>query len=212
MRKYIAMCLAVTAPALAFGLSLSVADDKDPPKEKPAKVAMPECPVMGEPVNFLVHTDTDSGPVYFCCGMCIAKLKKDPEKYAKAVAAQHEAVAKLPKVQVVCAVCDAPPAKDVTADYKGEKVHFCCKDCAAKFTKDSAKYAKNLAACYTYQTTCPVGDEKIDPKSSITLKDGGKIYFCCDKCKPAFEKDLAKYSPKLEAQGYYVKEKDLKKS
>lgn len=211
MRKNLAICL-VTALALGYGLSLTLADDKPKADDKSAKVAIPDCPVMGEPVNFLVHTDTAEGPVYFCCGMCIGKYKKDTAKYAKAVTEQRAALAKLPKVQVTCPMCDKAPAKDVTADHKGEKVHFCCKDCLATYNKEPAKYADKLAGCYTYQTRCPVGGEKIDPNSSITLAKGGKIYFCCDKCIGAFEKDVAKYAPKLEEQGYIVKERDLKKS
>jgi len=211
MRKNLTICLSVAALALAFGLSLSVADDK-PKDAKTPKVVMPECPIMGEPVNFLVHTDTADGPVYFCCGMCIGKYKKDSEKYAKSVIAQRAAVAKLPKVQVSCPISGHAVDKAVSVDYKGEKVHFCCKECPAKFQKEPAKYATKLAASYTHQTKCPVGDEAIDPASSVTLKNGDKIYFCCDKCIKSFEKDVAKYAPKLEAQGYSVKAADLKKS
>lgn len=211
MRKNLAISLVVAALALGYGLSLTVADDK-PKADDAKKPYFPECPVSDKEINFRVHIDTDAGRVYFCCNGCIDKYKQRAARFASSVKVQQKVIGRMPKVQVVCAACDAPPAKDVTADYKGEKLGFCCKDCSAKFTKEPDKYAKKLPDCYTYQTTCPVGNEKIDPSSSITLKDGSKIYFCCGMCIGKFQKNVAKYAPKLEEQGYPVKEEDLKKS
>ena len=43
------------------------------------------------------------------------------------------------------------------------------------------------------QTQCPVmTTRKIIPVSSIVYR-GKKVYFCCDECKPAFEKNPQKY-------------------
>lgn len=210
MRTKLILCSSVAALSLAIGLSISFADDKAKPTDK--KPYFPECPISDKEINFRVHTDTDSGRVYFCCGMCIDKYKKSASRYTASVKVQQKVVGRMAKVQVVCPTCDAPPAKDVTADYDGKKLGFCCKECAAKFSMEPEKYAKKIPDCYTYQTTCPVGGEKIDPGSSITLKDGGKIYFCCKKCIGKFEKDVEKYAPKLAEQGYPVKAEDLKRS
>lgn len=46
------------------------------------------CPVSGDKVGTSKLTETYQGKVYhFCCDDCPAKFKEDPEKYAKAVAA-----------------------------------------------------------------------------------------------------------------------------
>ena len=233
MRKILAICLALAV--LGFGLSKVVAgdppkdgaktdakneekkdakaEDKDEDCKKNPKAGLPVCIIMNdEAANLFVHTDTKDGPVYFCCAHCIDKYKKDPAKYAKEVEAQRAVLAKMKKVQVCCPFSHKEIDPKATVDYKGEKVAFCCNDCADKFKKDPEKYADKLAGAYTYQTVCPVGGEKIDPKVSLELKHGGKVYFCCEKCVKTFEKDPAKYAEKLEAQGYHVRAADVKKS
>jgi YHS domain-containing protein len=42
------------------------------------------CPVMGEDVDASVETvDYNGKTIGFCCKKCVAKFKKDPEKYMK---------------------------------------------------------------------------------------------------------------------------------
>lgn len=40
------------------------------------------CPVMGGEIDFSVSTDTEQGPVFFCCRGGIGKLNADPGKFA----------------------------------------------------------------------------------------------------------------------------------
>lgn len=41
------------------------------------------CPVMGNPIDKNIFIDYKGQRVYFCCTMCPAKFKQDPEKYLK---------------------------------------------------------------------------------------------------------------------------------
>ena len=42
------------------------------------------CPVMtGQPIDKSFYADYKGKRIYVCCGDCLAKLKKNPEKYLK---------------------------------------------------------------------------------------------------------------------------------
>jgi len=189
----IALGLIATSAAI-----LNAAGDEASPASKVL------CPVTGEPANFLVHTDLPDGRVYTCCKGCIRKLEADPAKYATQIAAQRAALAKLPKVQVTCPVSGEPVDPDVTVDYKGEKVAFCCGGCVKKFKADPDAYKAKLTASYTYQTKCPVMGKDINPKAFTTLKSGEKIYYCCPGCDSKLRGNPEKYTEALEAQGIFV--------
>jgi YHS domain-containing protein len=45
-----------------------------------------KCPVMGGEINKNLFVEHDGMKIYVCCPGCIAKIKADPEKYAKKVA------------------------------------------------------------------------------------------------------------------------------
>lgn len=179
------------------------------PKDMKKAVELPNCPVMDEPVDFSVKTMTPEGPMYFCCKSCIKKFEADPAKYAKQTAEQRKILAKLPKTQVACPVSGKPVDEKSFVETDGKKTFFCCKGCVAKYQKEPGRYAARLADCYSYQTKCPVMNEEIDPQSSITLKTGQTIYFCCDGCDKKFLKDPAKYVSKLEAQGTHIDPKNV---
>ncbi len=197
--------------ALSVGASTAhAAGCFGPDDKKGEKPSPPKCPVMGESIDFSVKTDTKDGPVYFCCKDCIKKFKANPEKYAKKVAEQRKAVAAMPKAQVTCPVTGKPIDKKVFIEHNGEKVYFCCPDCAPKFKKDPKKYAAKLADSYTYQTKCPVMGGDIDPTTFTTLPDGRKVFYCCAGCDKPFLKDPAKYAAKLEAQGMKIDPEKIK--
>lgn len=196
--KKMQMMLGMSAVVALVGLiGVAVADDAETPK-------LPLCPVMGEAVDFNVSTTTPDGPVYFCCAGCIKKLAKDPDKYAEKTAEQRKALANLTKVQVSCPISGKPIDAKTAIDHKGGKVSFCCERCPSTFQADPEKFAEKLAASYTYQTTCPVSGEPIDPASFKDLGAGKHIYFCSGDCESKFMNDVKKFAPKLEAQGYPV--------
>ncbi len=168
---------------------------------KAQHAALPRCPVVDEPVNLAVSMATDDGPVFFCCKGCIKKYKASPDKYAKIVTAQRMALASREKIQVTCPVSGNPVNQDTFVESNGEKVYFCCKDCAGEYKNNPSKYASALANSYTHQTTCPVMDEEINPQVFTKTASGNKIYFCCKGCDKKFAKNPKKYIPKLVAQG-----------
>jgi len=177
--------------------------------KKGSSPSFPSCPVTGEPINFATSVATDGGPVFFCCKRCVAKYQANPLKYVAEVAAQRNALANRPKVQVICPVTKESVDQDVFVESNGEKIYFCCKDCVKKYQKTPAQYASALANSYTYQTKCPVMGEEIDPTAFTTTANGMNIYFCCNGCDKKFLKDPQKYTPNLVAQGFTVDPKEL---
>lgn len=169
-----------------------------------AETALPKCPVTGEPVNFAISTATDDGPVYFCCKGCVKKFEADRGKYAASLAEQRKALASRPKVQVRCPVTDKPANLNIFITQNSEKIYFCSQECSSKFQKEPGKYKAALANSYTYQTTCPVMGEPINPQEFTTLATGETIYFCCPECEKKLLKEPTKYAPKLEAQGIKI--------
>jgi len=178
--------------------------------------ALPNCPVMGDPVVFSISTQTEDGPVYFCCKSCVKKFKADPVKYAEKVAAQRKALAKRPRVQVSCPMTGKPVRLDTVVEHGGKKYYFCCKKCQGRFRSDPAKFLGDrafkarLAASYTYQTRCPVMGGEVDPEVSTELAGSQRVYFCCKSCVKKFKANPAKYAPKLSAQGIELDPQALK--
>jgi len=68
---------------------------------------------------------------------------------------------------------------------------------AADEKKDKKADAKAGKVIPYPLTTCLVQDEKLDDKPFVFVYQGHEIKFCCDSCKPDFEKDPAKYMKKL---------------
>ena len=88
---------------------------------------------------------------------------------------------------VNCPVSGKPASADVTADYKGGKVSFCCGGCCAKFTKDSSKFATKanhqlVATKQAVQCGCPISGGKLNPDTALKVC-GVDITFCCNGCK-----------------------------
>lgn len=198
LRSFLGLA-AVMACAVIPGVLAS-----DPAPEGAITAAQVMCPVMDEPVNFLVSSDTAEGPVYFCCAECVERYTADPAKYSGKVAAQRAALAKLPKVQVKCPLTGEPVNPQASAEQDGAKVQFCCQRCLGKFKSDPKLIEKSLAGCYSYQTVCPVSGEAINPKAFKTLPTGQTLYFCSKECAGKLLADPAQYNANLTKQGVVV--------
>ena len=213
MNRWIITATVAAVIFVGTGGDLAVAQGTAGSQTKAAESKpLPDCPVMGEPIDFSMSVATDDGPVYFCCKACIKKYEGNSKKYAKPIAAQRVSLAKRAKVQVVCPVSGEVPLKKFVVEHNGEKVSFCSNGCVGKFKKNPAKYQSALSNSYTFQTKCPVMGGDIDPETFTVLASGLKVYYCCAACEKPLFADPAKYLPKLAAQGYALEAKDLKKA
>ena len=60
--------------------------------------------------------------------------------------------------------------------------------------------ATSSTATALAQTLCPIGGGDI-VKNSFTDYKGKRVYFCCDDCKPKFDKDADNIVAKMESEG-----------
>lgn len=202
---------AIVILGVAAGLSVAWGQPKEERKDggTEGKPPLPQCPVMDQPVDFFISTSTDAGPVFFCCERCVTKFQNNPSEYAEKVAAQRLALARLLRIQVACPISGKPVRSDVFVEDKGQKINFCCPICADEFKSNPAKYQAKVAASYTYQSSCPVDGERIDPSVFIKVKGDNRIFFHRTACKEAFLKGPKPYLPKLEAQGIALDVADI---
>ncbi len=52
----------------------------------------------------------------------------------------------LAAAQTTCPVMGGPVNKQIYADYKGERVYFCCNGCPSQFRQNPEKYLQKLKA------------------------------------------------------------------
>ncbi len=214
--RFVALSAGLTI-TLAFGVAAAQDKDHGHTHDKPAVDAkdkapkLPICPVMNQPIDFNVKTMADDGPVYFCCGGCVKKYDGEPEKYAKRLAEQRAALAKLERIQVACPVAGEPIDPKTETKTEDGSVAFCCAGCKGKYEADPAKYQAKLADSHTYQTRCPVSGEKVDIKSYVDMPTGERVYLCCAGCKDKMLSDPAKYAPKLAEQGVNLNLRKIKR-
>lgn len=87
-----------------------------------------------------------------------------------------------------CPITGKPINKDVSIDYKGGKLFFCCPACVAKFQAEKEKFAPwaNYQLVMTgqaQQTSCPFTGRAINPNIGPEMVAQAKIGFCCTGCK-----------------------------
>ena len=104
--------------------------------------------------------------------------------------------------QTICPVMGNPVSKDVYTDHNGKRVYFCCEPCIKAFKEEPDKYLDKLKAegvtledAPIEQTTCPVSGKPIN-SAIYTDHQGERVYFCCNGCKSAFEKNPTEYLKK----------------
>jgi YHS domain-containing protein len=130
------------------------------------------CPVSSEPIDDKVFVEEKGNKTYFCCDGCLKKYRKEPAKYAAALAVSFT-------YQTRCPVMGEEI--DPTAFIKlksGQSVFFCCDGCDKKFLKDPGKYATNLESQGTYldvkkievESRSPTGHD--DKKKTAASTDG----------------------------------------
>jgi YHS domain-containing protein len=163
------------------------------------------CPVSGKPAGEDHVVERKNGgrteKIYFCCDNCPKAYKEDPKKFRLQVNRQLLETGQM--VQVACPLTGKPINKEAKAEAGEAEVHFCCKNCLAKYNDASNEEKLQLVFSpaalkkgFTKQTKCPVSGKDINPEE-FTEYEGQKVYFCCPNCKAAFEKDPAKFADKL---------------
>ena len=104
---------------------------------------------------------------------------------------------------IKCPVDGRPVRMDLSAEYKDNKVHFCCPSCVEKFKSDSEPLAeaadaqlKAIAAgAKVNQSACPMCSKPHMTAVKRPVKKGllgvklADVYFCSDDCATAFEKE-----------------------
>ncbi len=110
---------------------------------------------------------------------------------AQLTALEGEAKSKKgPKIE--CPVMGGEAKKEVSTEYCGGKVFFCCPDCIEEFKKHQDKYVAKanqqlvLAKQYV-QKACPLTGRPVsaDQKAEI---GGVVVHFCCQGCAGKIEK------------------------
>jgi YHS domain-containing protein len=64
------------------------------------------------------------------------------------------------KAQAVCPVRGGNIDKNNYADYKGQRVYFCCKGCDEEFKKNPEKYLEKMKSEGITPEKCPAGAPK----------------------------------------------------
>lgn len=130
-----------------------------------------------------------------------------------------------PVPQSTCPVMGGKIDKTIFADYKGQRVYFCCSGCIEPFKKEPEKYLKKLdsmgqkaeqiasgrqeqshnakadvSSKLIPQKTCPVMGNPVN-KDLYVDYNGKRIFVCCGMCIDQVKKDPEKYLKKLAEMG-----------
>lgn len=110
------------------------------------------------------------------------------------------------KPQTVCPVLGGKIDKNVSLDYQGQRIYFCCPSCEEAFLKAPEKYLKQIAdngvLLESVQEFCPVMTGHSVPcfrnKNIFADYKGRRVYFCSTECKRSFLRDPEKYLEYLD--------------
>ncbi len=138
-----------------------------------------------------------------CCEKCEAKVKANPDEFAKklneAVIAQQLANYPLK----VCAVSGKPlgsMGEPVKLVVDGQLIQLCCKSCTSKATAKKAEITQRIQseayaaqkATYTAKK-CPASNDELTKEHSLDLMIGTTLVrVCCDDCIDDIKKDPSK--------------------
>lgn len=172
------------------------------------------CPVSGK-----VITDTKRAPkytyrgktYYFNCQNCLAKFKKNPEKYVRQ-AANVRTTSSAPTKKEADSCCSSEAKSggcaggcncgDKKATAAGEsccgggekKEGGCCSD-----KKEEQPKSSDRVAVPANKLICPVSGEELTEADAVRFAYNGKVYYtCCSKCKGKFLKDPETFAKKAE--------------
>jgi YHS domain-containing protein len=91
------------------------------------------CPVSGGPVSEKYRAEYKGQYVYMCCEGCLNEFNKSPETYvAKLSKEDQDAI----KINELCPITKEPIDKNLSVEFEGRKVYFCCDHCLEAYKKD----------------------------------------------------------------------------
>ena len=91
------------------------------------------CPVSGGPVSEKFRAEYKGQYVYMCCEGCLTEFNKNPEMYvAKLSKEDQEAI----KINELCPISKEPIDKNLSVEFEGRKIYFCCEHCVEGYKKD----------------------------------------------------------------------------
>lgn len=166
------------------------------------------CPISGKKLGSMgdpIVKVYDGREVRFCCAGCIAPFEADIEKgFAKVDEKMIEK--QLPYYPLdFCVVAKGKlgsMGEPVNFIYKNRLVRFCCAGCEPKFVADPEKFLKEIDEAIIAKQrkdypldTCVVRKGKLGSMGEpVEIIAGNRLVrLCCAGCKPAFEKEPAKY-------------------
>lgn len=161
------------------------------------------CPVLHNPVA-TVTKETQSSDFkgvryYFCCDGCKPQFDKDQAKFLK----DDKNKGKITGMALFDPVTTKRAEADKAAthsDYNGTRYFFATGEEKQTFDKEPVKYALVPKKEVLF---CPVSNEIVESYTKAPdysdFKDT-RYYFCCDGCKPQFDKNPGKYLQGLDAR------------
>jgi len=115
---------------------------------------------------------------------------------------QHKFMAK--GTQKVCPIRKEAIDPEVSVDYQGQRIYFCCPGCDKKFLENPDAYFAEMKErgeiAENIQQICPVSDEKLEDHDTFVTLPGRKVYLCCKNCKKKFKKGKEKYLAKMSGK------------
>ena len=153
LRNQYVVILSILAVAISLPMSLTGVQAAEEKPEITHLFGNHKCPAMGGtviPESFVTYEDKEKnvyGRVYMCCDGCSKKVEANlVELYQKFY--RTDPKTGKPKEakdlkNVECPISGEPVAENVSIEYNGMIVHFCCPGCAKGFLKDpDGKLAK----------------------------------------------------------------------
>jgi YHS domain-containing protein len=199
--------MSFTVSSIAFVQSNKSSSDKQTTqkvqgsKRTPANKQEVRCPVSGKVVTDLKNAPkyTYRGKTYyFYCPDCLAKFKKNPQKYIQQ-AANTRTVSNAPTKKEGESCCSAEAKASGSSCCSGEgkakaSEGSCCSD-----KKEAQPQPTEQAATPADKLICPVSNEELDEATAVRFVYNGKVYYtCCNGCKNKFLKDPETYAKKAE--------------
>ena len=161
------------------------------------------CPVLGTKIETIskdtLSSDYKGVRYYFCCNSCKPQFEKDPSKFLKDSKNKDKVIGASLFDPVTTKRID-PQKAAAHRDYNGVRYFFANADDQKTFDKEPKKYATVPDMDVLF---CPVSNAKIASyEKAYNYSDykGTRYYFCCDGCKPTFDKNPDKYLTDLDTR------------